>query len=111
MTPGEVPEFLTDFLHELARLRHPGTATFAAKVSEENSDPEIGEDELVIYARGNGKAVDGWTMVAISSGDRGIVFGRAAQAEMQIQLNERLYPKHTVRGVVIATIRDISSEE
>jgi hypothetical protein len=111
MTPDEVPESITDFVHELARLRHPGAATFAARVLEQNSDPEIGEGELVIYARSNGKAVDGWTMVAISSGDQGIVFGRAAQAEMQVQLNDRLYPRHTVRGVVVATVRDISSEE
>lgn len=111
MTPDEIPESITDFLHDLARLRHPGAATFAARVLEENSDPEISEGELVIYARGNGKAVDGWTMVAISNGDRGIVFGRAAQAEMQVWLNEQLYPRHTVRGVVVATIRDISAEE
>src|SRR5262245_56618451 len=111
MTLDEIPESITDFLQEIARLSHPGAATFAAKVSEENPDSEIGEGELVIYARENSKAVDGCTMVAFISGDRGIVFGRAVQAEMKVRLNDQLYPKHTVRGVVMATIRDISAEE
>lgn len=104
------PESITDFLHELARLRHPGAATFVAIVADGNPDPEAEAGELMIYARANGKVADGCTMVAIGGGGK-IVFGRACQSGANIEINDQLFPRHTVRGVVIAAIRDISEEE
>jgi hypothetical protein len=110
MTSNGLPESITDFLHEIARLRHPGAATFAASVADGNPDPEAEAGELMIYARTNGKVVDGRTMIAIGGGGK-IVFGRAVQSGANVGINDQLFPRHTVRGVVIAAIRDISAEE
>lgn len=106
---GAVPPNVREFLREVAQKQHAGVPTFAVVAAEAAAEAGIQEGDTVIYARSGGQAAGNGLAVAVSDGGR-IIFGRAVSDGARIRIGGAAYPRHMVRGVIVAACRKLETK-
>ena len=87
-------------MRDLARERY----TFQALAAQDYPEARIRQGDLVVYVPARGSPVDG--KIAVIAWEGRMVFGRADYVGYQIQVDDRLYPMHMLRGIVLMAIRE-----
>ncbi len=103
-----IPDTIRELVRDLIREHSPGQPTFQALAAQDYPEVKIRQGDIVIYVPARGSAADG-KIVAIAWEGR-MVFGRADHVGHQVQLGDKLYPRHMIRGVVLMAIREGKSQ-